>query len=283
MKISSRGDKMLQTSLASCPRGRPTANYRPAIFCRRSPAAAYSLGIKSPVEVSGRGRDGSEEERQSGRDGTATAATCPAVLRGEARPWEGGAQLPAVDLGCSAGAGRRPIIRQAAGHRQVADEMMQRVDAADEAAKRTVFAWARRAEERSVLQTPQHMRSQRLICAATGAARPKAPEAKEPCQTADPEAIYARLRRRNEVRMLPSGRRRSARSHCTASRWPSAWHVFLPRGPEGDRFSCLSYMIRPETASRHILVLTKWTNSSVVVNDSISSRDITMTVLFWAW
>ena len=125
-------------------------------------------------------------------------------------------------------------MRQAAGHRQVADEMRQRVDAVDEAAQRTVFAWARRAEERSVLQTPQYMRSQRLICAATGAARPEAPEAKEPCQTADPEATYARLRRRNEVRMLPSGRRRSARSHCTASRWPSAWHVFLPRGLEGD-------------------------------------------------
>lgn len=212
----------------------PTANCSPEVFRRRSPAAAYSLGIKSPVEVPGRARDGSEEERRSGRDGTATAATCPAVLRGEPDARRAARSYPRSALVVRPEPGGGQIIRQAAGHWQVADEMRQQVDAADEAAQRTVFAWARRAEERSVLQTPQHMRSQRLICVATGAARPKAPEAKEPCQTADPEATYARLRRRNEMRMLCSGRRRSARSHCTASRWPSAWHVFLPKGPEGD-------------------------------------------------
>jgi hypothetical protein len=107
-KLASAGTRCGKLYSHLVPAGVPTANFRPAIFCRRSPAAAYSLGVKSPVEVPGRARDGSEEEQRSGRDGTATAATCPAVLRGEARRKKGGAQLSAVDLDCTAGAGRRP-------------------------------------------------------------------------------------------------------------------------------------------------------------------------------
>ena len=90
-KLASAGTRCRKLTSHLVPAGVPTANYRPAILCRRSPAAAYSFGVESLVEISGRGRDGSEEERRSGRDGTATAATCPAVLRGEARLWEGGA------------------------------------------------------------------------------------------------------------------------------------------------------------------------------------------------
>ena len=120
--------------------------------------------------------------------------------------------------------------------------MRQRVDAADEAAQRTVFAWARRAEERSVLQTPQHMRSQRLICAATGAARPEAPEAKEPCQTADPEATYSRLRRRNGVRMLLPGegdlRGATAPQHDVAAGFGVGWGGGLEASGSSLFFMC---------------------------------------------
>jgi len=134
------GTRCRQLSSHLVPAEVPTANFRPAIFCRRSPAAAYSLGIKSLVEVPGRARDGSEEERRSGRDGTATAATCPAVLRGEPDARRAARGYPRSALVVRPEPRGGQIIRQAAGHRQVADEMRQRVDAADEAAERTAFA-----------------------------------------------------------------------------------------------------------------------------------------------
>jgi len=92
--LSPAGTRCRKLTSHLVPAGVPTANYRPAIFCRRSPAAVYSLGVEPLVEVSGRARDGSEEERRSGRDGTATAATCPAVLRGEPDPGRAARSYP---------------------------------------------------------------------------------------------------------------------------------------------------------------------------------------------
>ena len=72
--------------------------------------------------------------------------------------------------------------------------------------------------------------SQRIIEPDTGAARPEAPEAKEPCQKCEP-ACYIVARRR--CGMLADTLERSP---SEATRCP-AWHVFLPKGPEGDLIS----------------------------------------------
>jgi hypothetical protein len=122
------------------PAGVPTANYSQVIFFRRSPAAAYSIGVKSLVEASGRARDGSEEERRSGRDGTATAATWPPVPHREADNGgrDAATRWSTLVLGRSLAEAKSNM--EAGGHRQVADKMRQRVAAADEAAERTAFA-----------------------------------------------------------------------------------------------------------------------------------------------
>src|SRR5258707_1045505 len=79
------------------------------------------------------------------------------------------------------------------------------------------------------------MRSQRLIGAPTGAARPEAPEAKEPCPRSDPACGPQRSDEGAErgPGMQADTLLRSLRS----KQGVRAWHVFLPKGPEGDRFS----------------------------------------------
>ena len=139
-KPSHCGDKMPQTYLASCPRGGANGELKLGNLPPSIAGGSFPLGLKSQVEVSGRAWDGREKERRP--DGTGTpppprARQCCA-RKPDAR--RAARSNPRSTLVVRPEPGGGQIIGQAAGHRQVADEMRQRVDATDEAAERTAFA-----------------------------------------------------------------------------------------------------------------------------------------------
>jgi hypothetical protein len=98
------------------------------------------LRSESLVEVSGRARDGSEEERRVDGTGPPPPPRGRQCCAGKPDPRRAARSYPRSVLVVGPQPGGGQIVRRAAGHRQVADEMRQRVDASDEAAERTAFA-----------------------------------------------------------------------------------------------------------------------------------------------
>jgi len=131
---------MPPTYLASCPRRGANGELWLRYVLPLIAGGSFLYSSETIVAVSRRAWDGSEEERRA--DGTGPpppprARQCCAG-KPDARRATRSYPRSALVVGPKPGGGQ--IIRRAAGHWQVADEMRQRVDAADEAAERTAVA-----------------------------------------------------------------------------------------------------------------------------------------------